>query len=301
VWNFSIERFLTSPNEASVSKQRVNRFECCLCRGDDIKPVCVKLGVHYVKCLQCGLVRQHPYPSTEEINKYYENYKSLKSSQSEYLSDNGQCVFRRDKTLTFMDLGLPKDCFKDKRVLDVGCATGDFVEMISGVGAKTVLGIDLSAECISEAQARGLPCQLASYTDISEKFDVITMFHVIEHIIQPQDFIEHSFKLLSPGGMLLVETPVIGLISEAFGADWRYFMPTEHLNLFTADCLIRLCNLHGFSLTAQVRFGSGNDSEMISPPNKRAMDAIAKKCGFGDTLAIWLSKPGTGGESAFAK
>lgn len=253
-----------------------------------------------MSCAQCGLIRQHPYPSTEDISAYYENYKSLKSSQSDYLSDNGQHAFRRDKTLTFTDLGLRNDCFEGKKVLDVGCATGDFVQMMSEFGAKNVLGIDASDECISVARARGLPCQLTPFIDISEKFDVITMFHVIEHLLRPQDFIEHSYDLLAPGGMLLIETPVTGLISEAFGADWRYFMPTEHLNLFNADGLISLCNRCGFSLNGQVRFGSGNDSGMVPPTNKRAMDSIAKKCGFGDTLALWLSKPEAGSESAFA-
>jgi hypothetical protein len=88
----------------------------------------------------------------------------------------------------------------------------------------------------------------------------------------------------------LIETPVVGAISEAFGADWRYYMPTEHINLFPMEALVKLCNDAGFSLRSFTRFGSGNDSDKIPRPNKRAMDSIAKKFGFGDTLALWLVK-----------
>ena len=63
------------------------------------------------------------------------------------------------------------------------------------------------------------------------------MWHLIEHLLNPIEFIEHSYRLLSPGGWLIIETPVIGSISNSFGENWRYFMPIEHINLFTQNYL----------------------------------------------------------------
>lgn len=274
-----------------MSDEDMNRYRCALCgEGGDYRHVCDKDGATYVQCAQCGVVRQHPYPSAHEIATYYENYQSLKSGQSSYLSDAGLAAFKRDKAFTFSDLGLLQDCFVGKRVLDVGCATGQFLQMMVDSLAAQVLGIDASLECIEAARARGLPCQVGDFLELDGEFDVITMWHVIEHLRQPKDYICHAHSLLPKGGWLLIETPVIGMISEAFAAHWRYFMPTEHINLFPIDALIRLCTGAGFALQSYVRFGSGNDSEVVPAMNKRAMDVIAKMSGFGDTLALWMIK-----------
>ncbi|MDP4744667.1 MAG: class I SAM-dependent methyltransferase [Porticoccaceae bacterium] len=266
------------------------RYRCALCDEVDYRQVCKKDTAQYVQCSQCGVVRQHPYPSADEIIAHYERYQSLKSEQSTYLSNEGFAAFKRDKAFTFADLRLPPDGFQGKRILDVGCATGQFLQMMNDARAAQVLGIDVSPECISTAQAQGLPCLLGDFMLLDGQFDLITMWHVIEHLPRPQDYIQHAHKLMPTGGWLLIETPVIGMISEAFGAQWRYFMPTEHINLFPIDALIQLCNGVGFALQGQVRFGSGNTSEVVPSINKLAMDALAKKAGFGDTLALWMVK-----------
>lgn len=266
------------------------RYSCALCDGSDYRPVCEKGRARYVQCAHCNVVRQHPYPTSDEISDYYERYQSLKTSQSAYLSDAGFEAFKRDKLLTFADLKLGDDAFIGKRILDVGCATGQFLELMQDRGASSVMGIDASKQCIEIAKARGLPCEMTDFLSFDKGVDVITMWHLIEHLPRPQDFVRHAFSLLPEGGWLLIETPAIGMISEAFGSHWRYFMPTEHINLFPIDALSNLCISTGFSLRNFVRFGSGNDSEEVPVKNKRAMDKLAKQNGFGDTMALWFIK-----------
>ena len=263
---------------------------CLICGADDFRSACEKAGTRYVQCAGCGVVRQYPYPTADEIARYYANYQSHKSSTSVYLTDAGFDVFRRDKLLTFGDLGIPADGFTGKRICDVGCASGQFLQLMTELGATAPFGIDVSKECVDIAQSRGLACEEGNFLEVQRTFDVITLWHVVEHLPTPQAFIQHAYECLAPGGWLLIETPVIGAISEAFGADWRYYMPTEHINLFPMEALVKLCNDTGFSLRSFTRFGSGNDSDKIPRPNKRAMDSIAKKFGFGDTLALWLVK-----------
>jgi 2-polyprenyl-3-methyl-5-hydroxy-6-metoxy-1,4-benzoquinol methylase len=288
--NFMVASLASILEEGRMGDEDMIRYRCALCGGVDYRHVCDKHEATYVQCASCSIVRQHPYPSPEEIAAYYESYQSLKSGQSSYLSDAGLPAFKRDKAFTFSDLGLPQDCFAGKRVLDVGCATGQFLKMMVDARAAQVLGIDASSECIETARARGLPCREGNFLELDGEFDVITMFHLIEHLPKPQDFIRHAHSLMPTGGWLLIETPAIGLISDAFGSHWRYFMPTEHINLFPMDALIRLCAGHGFALRSHVRFGSGNTSGVVPAINKSAMDAIAKRSGFGDTQALWLVK-----------
>jgi len=266
------------------------RTACCVCSTEDFRLYCEKDGHRYVRCAGCGVVRQYPYPTTEETARYYELYKSHKSATSPYLTDAGFEAFKRDKLLTFGDLSIPEGGFEGKRLCDVGCATGQFLEVMADRRAASLFGIDVSEECVRLAQARGLDCVQGDFLEVRESFEVISMWHLIEHLSRPQAFITHAYRLLTAAGWLLIETPVVGAISNAFGSHWRYLMPIEHINLFSQDALFRLCRDSGFTLKSWVRFGSGNDSGTVPAPNKRAMDAVAKMLGIGDTLAAWFAK-----------
>ncbi|MCB5227754.1 class I SAM-dependent methyltransferase [Alishewanella sp. 16-MA] len=264
---------------------------CAICGATDISDLIIKHDISYAKCVRCRVLRHHPYPSAEQISAYYTHYQSLKSAGSIYLSDDGYSVFCRDKKLTFADLGIKLSDFNNKQVLDVGCATGQFLQMMQDAGATNVMGLDASAECINIAKSKGLNCQNQEFLDHQQQYHVISMWHLIEHVMDPIAYLHKAYELLLPGGWLLIETPVTGELSTAFGSDWRYLMPIEHLHLFPFDTLVQLTNQAGFALQRFTRFGSGNDSGTVSQPNKGAMDRFAKSTGSGDTLAMWLIKP----------
>jgi len=177
-----------------------------------------------------------------------------------------------------------------KKLLDVGCATGNFINMMANYNLTYLKGIDVSQECIQIARSKNLNCVKNNFLDEKEKYDIISLWHVIEHIRKPLEYLDHAFNLLNENGILLLETPVIGKVSNAFGSNWRYFMPVEHINLFSFSSLINLSLNCGFKLKSFTRFGSGNDGDKISEPNKKSMDRIAKEMGWGDTLAICLIK-----------
>jgi SAM-dependent methyltransferase len=263
---------------------------CAVCLDEGFDPACEKQGYRYVRCRGCGTVRQYPYPDGRELASFYANYQTHKSSGSVYLTEAGYEAYVRDKLLTFADLGLPTSVFAGKRLCDVGCGIGQFLQFVRRFDAGPSFGLDLSEECVQSARSRGLDVRAVDFLALEEGFDVISMWHVIEHLLRPREFVAQAHRLLPAGGSLLLETPVIGPVSDAFGEYWRFYMPVEHVNLFTPDGLVRLCLEEGFELRASVRFGSGNDSGTAQPRNKRAMDALAKSLGFGDTMAAWFVK-----------
>ena len=269
---------------------KIDSNHCAICRCAEYRLVCVKADYRYVGCARCGSVRQYPYPADREIADYYKNYQTKKSGESLYLTDAGYASFKRDKEFTLADLGLGCDAFVGKTVLDVGCGTGQFLQLMADYRASVVQGVDISEECIAHAQTRQLNGVYGDFPSLDGHFDVISMWHLIEHLRDPGLYIEHAYRLLNPGGWLLIETPVVGAISEGFGAEWRFFMPVEHINLFSQEALFRLCADSGFSLSSWIRFGSGNTAGSVPTPNKRAMDIVAKKYGFGDTLAALFVK-----------
>jgi 2-polyprenyl-3-methyl-5-hydroxy-6-metoxy-1,4-benzoquinol methylase len=269
-------------------------FDCAVCSRGSFEEACEKEGYRYVRCNGCGTVRQYPYPGERELLEFYANYQTHKSSASVYLTDAGYEAYSRDKLLTFADLGLSPAVFTGKRLCDVGCGIGQFLQFVQRFGPGPSFGLDLSEECVQSARARGLDVRGEDFLALRERFDVVSMWHVIDHLLQPRAFVEQAHRLLEPGGSRIIETPVVGPVSEAFGADWRFYMPVEHVNLFSPQGLVDLCRQAGFELKASVRFGSGNDSGTAQPRNKRAMDTLAKKLGFGDTMAAWFVKQEAG-------
>ncbi len=278
---------MNTPVKTDMELQ-MSRDSCMVCGTSEFKAVCEKSGFIYVSCATCEVVRQFPYPEEYEIVEYYTDYKTKKAADSVYLTDAGFEIFKRDKELTFADLGLVGG-FVGKSILDVGCGTGQFVQMMAQE-AGSIKGIDISGECISLARDRNLNCESQDFLALNEVHDVITMWHIIEHTLKPRQYIEHAYQMLASGGLLLIETPVIGVISTGFGADWRYFMPVEHINLFTQNALFRVCTDAGFRIQSWIRFGSGNEAGTVPASNKRAMDLSAKKLGFGDTIAAVFVK-----------
>lgn len=126
------------------------------------------------------------------------------------------------------------------RLLDLGCGNGSFLLRARSAGWD-VTGVDFDAKAIEAARCRGLDVRLGGVDDLSpddEKFDVITLSHVIEHVHHPVKVLQACHKLLKPGGFLWIETPNIASEGHRqFGANWRGLEPPRHLVLFTLESI----------------------------------------------------------------
>jgi len=99
-----------------------------------------------------------------------------------------------------------------KTTLDVGCGAGLLAEPLARLGAK-VTAVDAAPELIEVAEAHAAGQGLAidyratGVEDIGGKFDLVTAMEVIEHVADPQDFIDGLAKRLAPGGLMILSTP----------------------------------------------------------------------------------------------
>lgn len=207
-----------------------------------------KGGWSYRRCAGCGLVFQHPLPDAGTIRAHY---------QQKYVSGNYQLLaqfaaqYRRiyedyaDRLAELVDLRA------GPRVLDVGCFTGDFLQVLRQRGAD-VYGVELQAEAVAVAN-RQLPGRVFAATLESRDFpqlayDVITLLAVIEHVPDPAAMVDRCCQLLAPGGVLMIETPNSGaLLARALGKRWPPYAPVEHLHLFSAQALQSLLAQRGFT------------------------------------------------------
>lgn len=134
------------------------------------------------------------------------------------------------------------------RVLDVGCGNGVYLLRMRSLGFEAH-GIDVDPAAVEEAQAAGLDVRRGGLADLdgAERFDAITLGHVIEHLPDPLDALRRARELLAPGGMVWVATPNVGALAHSvFGPSWYAIDAPRHLVLFSARALGDLLGRAGF-------------------------------------------------------
>jgi SAM-dependent methyltransferase len=133
------------------------------------------------------------------------------------------------------------------RILDVGCGLGYF---LSGVDPRWQrFGVEISDYAAEKAREYGTifhgELRRAKYEDRS--FDVVTLYHVIEHMEDPERELEEIKRVLRPGGFLVVGTPNFdSACARRFGEKFRMLHDWTHISLFSAESLRRLLEDHGF-------------------------------------------------------
>ncbi len=143
---------------------------------------------------------------------------------------------------------LPKT--KQAKILDVGCGLGQFLNKLNEEGYTRLQGIDISNEAINECKKKGLNVtQINSISDFkvaeADKFDFITMSHVLEHIDKDKiiDTLRHiKQNLLAKNGAFVLMVPN----AQSFtGTYWRYEDFT-HTIMFTGGSCIYVLKAAGF-------------------------------------------------------
>ena len=119
-------------------------------------------------------------------------------------------------------------------LLDLGCGDGSFVELCVKKGVNA-LGVDKKRGTFIESLR------------LNEKFDVITMFHVLEHVKNPNTILNKVKLLLKDNGLLVIEVPLVGNATEhLLGKKYFAYYDQTHLRYFTKEGLINLLTKNGF-------------------------------------------------------
>lgn len=139
---------------------------------------------------------------------------------------------------------------KEDKVVDYGCATGEFVYYAHN--DFDIVGCDVSSDAICIAKKRYpdlSDCFMGSdeFLDNSEKYDIIALWDVIEHIDFPIELIERLKEKLNTDGYLVMSTPNIGaLFARQTKSLWPFMTPPEHLVFFSKKSMQYLAKKMGF-------------------------------------------------------
>src|SRR5437870_12938570 len=212
--------------------------KCALCANGRARTLFQVDGALIVECGNGGLVRQEPRPLAAAAiydSEYYAT-DNPKGGYANYFLDSD--VNRR----TFRDRirAIERRSGRRGRLLDVGCALGDFLLEAKASGWD-VEGVEISAFAAEQARARGLRVTTGRLEELAlpaASFDVLTLYASGEHLADPVATLAAVRRLLVPGGLLHLVTPNVGgLQARLLGRLWYHYKPGEHLFYFAPPTL----------------------------------------------------------------
>lgn len=217
-----------------------------------------------VRCRVCSLVYLDPRPSWDETRKFY---------PTEYAPHQVKPASSLDRLIRSGGLGKKRDIvLKHKRggsLLDVGCATGDFLRLMSEHGRWSVFGVEADAQaagCAARVSGAEVVCARAEEVNYpASSFDVVTMWHVLEHLHDPKRALRRLRRALRRDGLLIVGVPVLDSFDAMlFGRYWSGYDVPRHLSTFSMATLSSMLVAAGFSSVDFESFIGGFDAFGIS-------------------------------------
>jgi len=203
-----------------------------------------------VKCIGCGFRFTNPRPLAEELCEYYESADYI--SHSDTRKGVFAAVYQQVRKYTLgRKLAMIRKFQPKGEILDIGCATGQFLNFMSKNGWITT-GIEPDEKtrerAISEFGLKVFPeANLNSMTKAS--FDVITMWHVLEHVSDIKERMAQLKNLLKPEGTLIVALPNCEAYdAKKYGKFWAGYDLPRHLYHFTKSDVKLLSETYGFTI-----------------------------------------------------
>jgi 2-polyprenyl-3-methyl-5-hydroxy-6-metoxy-1,4-benzoquinol methylase len=202
-----------------------------------------------VRCSRCGLVYLNPRPSRDRIGIYYPpNYQAnmlnlLAKGKTNVIAKWGFGMVRRRRT--------PSK--KTGRLLDVGCSNGAYLAAMREKGWD-VEGVELDDDAVEYARkSRNLKVTQGYVEEAlgqlaGNSFDVVTMWHVLEHVFDPAEALKQIHRVLKPGGVVMLEVP--NYASPLVSLFKRYWFPMDiprHLYQFTPASMKTMLTRAGFN------------------------------------------------------
>jgi SAM-dependent methyltransferase len=204
-----------------------------------------------VRCARCGLIRQDPRPTRETIDFYYppayEPYSIAIDEEPSWLRrwDRRYGMHKRQRAI--------ERCCPGGRLLDVGCATGNFLYEMARSGRWQVEGVEPNVEAARYGQDHlGLTIYIGELTAVdlpAGAYDVITMWNVFEHLHDPMANLRAVARLLKTGGWFVFSIPNLGSWERhLLGKYWMGWELPRHLYYPSASLMAAMLHEVGMEL-----------------------------------------------------
>lgn len=224
---------------------------CVLCGSGNIKLIHEGVrdnpAIDVLRCSDCGLV------FLSDMSQITDNFYQDGGMHTEQESEAAFAQWREN---TFADdfrrvSMISADGGVRRSILDFGCGNGGFLNILKGEGYNDLSGIELEKFAREKINAEGIDCREDIDQFAQRNFDVITSFHVIEHLKEPAKWLSKIRGHMKDDSLLYIETPnaddaLINMYHCKTFADFTYW--SCHVFLYTARTLQKLLGNNGFEV-----------------------------------------------------
>jgi SAM-dependent methyltransferase len=203
-------------------------------------------GYDVAVCDRCGFGYADGIPGQDAFDRYYRDMSKYEYSQR----GGAESEYDRRRLELIAGVIAPHVGSRDARILDVGCASGRLLANLRDRGFANLVGLDPSPACAAAAaRLYGIDVRtmtLGAMARADERFDLIIMVGVLEHLRDLGGAFADLRALIPPGALLYVEVPDVTAFADWDNAPYQDFS-TEHINFFSPSSLENLMRRHGFA------------------------------------------------------
>ncbi|MEP5611327.1 MAG: class I SAM-dependent methyltransferase [Cyclobacteriaceae bacterium] len=204
-----------------------------------------------VKCTKCELVFTNPRPRIDELDKYYQSEAYI--SHTDKANSVVHILYKFVRTYTLARKRNLVEGFKaNGTILDYGCGTGDFLRSMQK-DSWTTFGVEPNADAKAIAIKKNTGLITSDISDFSDDilFDMVTAWHVLEHVADLRETLRLIRKRIVKNGYLILAVPNLNsLDASTYGEKWAAYDVPRHLYHFTQTSLQNLADKTKFKLVA---------------------------------------------------
>ena len=279
---------MPEPTEVRPMKNRV----CPICDGARVRHLYTQRffpmsdgslldGFDVVVCDACGLAYSDDIPPQSVFDAYYRDM-----SKYEFEGSGGQESahdFKRFHSIAeLISRHVPN---RNTAILDIGCATGGLLSVLKGMGYTNLRGLDPSPRCAAAAKRlygiEVMDCTISDLLGRPERFDLLILVGVLEHIRDLHGAMASMTGLIAPGGAVFGEVPDATEFHRWPDAPFQEFS-TEHINHFSPVSLANLFARRGLAEVVREQHPRWYTASTVMP----SAVGIYRKSGDSQSLPI---------------
>jgi 2-polyprenyl-3-methyl-5-hydroxy-6-metoxy-1,4-benzoquinol methylase len=226
----------------------IKSLTCPVCNKSNISLFVHKYGFNMDKCADCGLLFCNPYPTDKQVHYYYNS--EMKKFENEFFMES----FEKRIQIFLPRIELIKKYKPRGALLDVGSSIGIFVEALNqSTHEFNITCCDISLDACQRLEAGYPDVEILNLDyrllgDIN-KFDVITMWDTVEHIVDQNELFSSVRKILLLNGVFIFSTPNTNSFEWITAQENHVqILPPGHVNLMNIDNISILLDRYDFEL-----------------------------------------------------
>ena len=204
-----------------------------------------------MECNDCSLRFTSPIPDENEIGKYYKSDKYI--SHAKRVTSIFDLVYKIVQKFTLRSKRKTVERIAQEKsgtLLDIGCGTGDFINVMKQSGWN-INGVEIneSARSLAEENIGKTIFSQNDFFNSEKKYDVITLWHSLEHLNTLTRFLEKISISLNANGVVLIAVPNYqSFDAEHYQQDWAAYDLPRHLYHFSPEAMVKLMEKFNFEL-----------------------------------------------------